>query len=71
MNAAGRGHSGKGLLSQTCCDSEPCWSQIPAPECRADRQHENRDELLHWEMLMRQGPAEGFPVGKILLSLNF
>lgn len=40
------GNSGKGLLSQTRCDSETEWSQIPAPELRADRQHGNQDELL-------------------------
>lgn len=40
------GDSGKGLLSQTRCDSETECSQIPAPEHRADRQHGNRDGLL-------------------------
>lgn len=65
------GDFGKGLLSQTCCDSETEWSQTPAPDCRADRHQGNQDELLHWEMLTRQSRAEGFPVGKMLLSLSF
>lgn len=54
------GDSGKGLLSPTRCDSETEWPQIPAAECRAHRQHGNQDEHPLWEMLMRQGPAEGF-----------